>query len=198
MRRYCWLFAAVIIWTGCGREERREATSFVKILTQKQSDLAAINYLEKDLLGSTRAWCESIIANGAGKAKDLTDNAVSAKELAKSAEVVSAQLGQLRQEIYGHPLKQEFTMEVRANLLKQISVRQRVLQDVRTGLQTSASNFEQYAQTRDYKGDSYPPEIDRLYSKLSTYSGPEDVMGKAIKELKVKYTIEEKEVLGKT
>lgn len=196
--RYCWLLAAGLVWTGCGKEERREATSLVKVLSQKRTDLAAINALEKDLLGSTRSWCEGIIANGAGKGKDLQENATSAKALAQSAGEVSTQLGQLRQSIYDQPLKQEYPQSVRGTLLAQLMKRQRTLQDVRNALDASAASFLQFAQSRAYTGDTYPQGIDKLYSIVSGYVGPEDALGKAIENLKAKYTIQDADLAGKT
>jgi hypothetical protein len=196
--RYCWLLAATMAFSGCGKEERREATSLVKVLSQKRTDLAAINALEKDLLGSTRSWCEGIMANGAGKGKDLEENAVSAKALAQSAGVVSTQLGELRQAIYDQPLKQEYPQGVRGTLLSQLMKRQRTLQDVRYALDASAASFLQFAQSRAYTGDTYPPGIDKLYSIVSGYVGAEDVMGKAIQDLKVKYAIQDADLAGKT
>jgi hypothetical protein len=196
--RYCWLLAAVIVWTGCGKAERREATSLCNILSQKQADLKATNALEKDLLGSTKSWCEGIIASGAGRGKALEENAVSAKELAQSAAVVSTQLGQMRQAIYDQPLKEEFPEGVRSALINQLMKRQKMLQEVRAALEASSAGFLEFSQSRAYKGDSYPAGIDKLNSLLSGYSGPEDALGKAIQELKVKYTISDAELVGKT
>lgn len=196
--RYCWLLAAVVLWTGCGKAERQEAVSLCKILGQKQADLTAINALEKDLLGSTRSWCEGIVNNGAGKGKDLDENAVSAKALAQSAAAVSSQLGELRQAIYDLPLKEEYPQGVRSALINQLMKRQKMLQEVRVDLAASAANFLEFAQSRSYQGDTYPAGIDKLNSMLSSYNGPEDAMGKAIEELKVKYTLQGVDLVGKT
>ena len=196
--RYCWLLTAVLFWTGCGKEERREATSLVNVLSQKQADLAAINALENDLLGSTRSWCEGITSNGGGKGKDLAENAASAKALAQSAGVVATQLGQLRQSIYDQPLTQEYPQSVRSTLINQIMKRQKMLQEVRMALDASAANFLEFGQSRTYKGDTYPAGIDKLTAILAAYHGPEDVVGKAIHDLKVKYTIQEVDRAGKT
>jgi len=196
--RYCWLLAAVVLWTGCGKAERQEAASLCKALSQKQASLAAINALEKDLLGSTRSWCEGIVNNGAGHGKDLDENAASAKALAQSASVVSTQLGELRQSIYDQPLKEEYPQGVRSALINQLMKRQKMLQEVRADLDASAANFLEFAQSRAYKGDTYPAGIDKLNTLLSKYSGPEDAMGKAIEELKVKYTLGDADLAGKT
>ena len=196
--RYGWLLAAVLLWTGCGKEERREAMSLCKVLGQKQADLAAINALEKDLLGSTREWCGGIVNNGAGKGKDLEENAASAKGLSQSAGVVATQLSQVRQAIYDQPLKQEYTEGVRSTLINQIMKRQTMLQAVRTALDASAAGFLESARSRAYKGDTYPAGIDQLNSLVSGYSGPEDAVGKAIEDLKLKYSIQDAELAGKT
>jgi hypothetical protein len=196
--RYCWLLAAVLVWTGCGKEERREATSLCKVLSQKQADLAATNGLEKDLVASTRAWYEGIINNGAGAGKGLEDNAASAKTLSQSAALVSTQLGQVRQAIYDQPLKQEYPQGVRDTVINQLMKRQRTLQEVRAALDACAANFVEFEHSRAYKGDTYPAGIDKLNSLLSGYTGPEDAVGKATQDLKSKYTLTDADLLSKT
>jgi hypothetical protein len=194
--RYCCIFAAALVWTGCGGAERKEAVTFCKMLTQKKADFDATNALEKDLLGSTRSWCESIIAAGSGHGKDLQGNADSAKELAQSASLVSTQLGQLRQSLYDLPLHKEELQAIRAKLLSQIQKRQTMLQSVRTALQGAADNFLEFEQSRAYTGDTYPAGIDKLNSMLGSYSGPEDLLGKAIAELKATYKIQDADLAG--
>jgi hypothetical protein len=196
--RYCWLLAAVLIWTGCGKEERREATTLCKLLHQKRADQAAVNALEKDLVGSTRGWYEGIINNGAGRGKGLDENAASAKALSQSAALVSTQLGQLRQAIYDQPLKEEYTEGVRGTVINQLMKRQRTLQDVRSALDACAADFVGFGQSRAYKGDTYPAGIDKLNSLLGGYTVPEDSMGKAITDLKAKYEITDADLAGKS
>ena len=192
--RYCFILAAALVWTGCGGAERKEAVTFCKVLTQKQADFAATNALEKDLLGSTRSWAESIIAAGSGHGKDLSGNADSAKELAQSASVVSTQLGQLRQSLYDQPLRKENVQAIRSGLISKIQKRQAMLQDVRAALQGAAANFLEFEQSRAYTGDTYPGGIDKLNSMLGGYAGPEDLLGKAIAELKATYKIQDAEL----
>jgi len=192
--RYGCILAAALAWTGCGGSERKEAVTFCKVLTQKQPDFAATNALEKDLLDSTRSWCESIIAGGSGHGKDLQGNADSAKELAQSASLVSRQLGQLRQSLYDQPLRKENVQEIRGKLLSQIQKRQTMLQDVRTNLEGAAANFLEFEQSRAYTGDTYPAGIDKLNSMLAGYTAPEDILGKAIAELKATYKIQDSEL----
>jgi len=187
--RYTWLLAAALLWTGCGKQEQQEAATFCNFLTQKQADFAATNALEKDLLGSTLAWAEGIINRGAGHGKDLAENATSADELSKSAAVVSTQLGQLRQALSDQPLHQEYPMTVRGDLVNQLMKRQRMLQEVRTALDASAASFREFAQSRAYTGDTYPAGIDKLNSMLGGHSGADDVLAKAIADLKAKYKI---------
>ena len=196
--RVCWLLPAALLFTGCGREEKREATNLVKVLIEKKAELAGINALEKDLLGSTHSWCESIVAGGAGKGKQLEENATSAKGLAQSAEVIASQLSQLRQSIYNQPLKQEYPQSVRGALINSIMKRQKMLQEIRMALDASATNFLEFAQSRAYNGDTYPAGIVRLNQILSSYHGPEDVLGKAIDDLKVKYAIQDADLVVKT
>ena len=196
--QYCGLLAAMVCLAACGKQERREAALLCQTLSQKQADLAAVNALEKDLLGSTRSWCDGIVNNGGGKGKELEENAESAKTLALSAGAVANQLGQLRQAIYDLPLKEEYPQSVRGVLINQILHRQKMLQDVRMALDASAAGFLDAARSRAYVGDTYPAGIDKLHSLVSGYSGPEDALGKAIQDLKVKYTLRDVDLAGKT
>ena len=166
---YCCLVAVVLMWTGCGREERKEAVTFCQTLIQTQAEFAATNALEKEALSSTRNWAESIATNGAGSAADLQGNADSAKSLSSSATLVSTQLGQFRQKIYDVPLKKESLQTIRANLLTQIMKRQKTLQEVRVALEASADNFLEFKQSRAYKGDTYPAGIDKLKGIFDGY-----------------------------
>jgi uncharacterized protein YPO0396 len=196
--RYGWLLIAVIFLTACGKEERREAATLCKTLSREQVDLAAVNALEKDLLGSTRAWCAGIISNGAGKTKELEENAASAKSLAQSANTVATQLSQVRQTLYDLPLKQEYPQGVRSTFINQIMKRQKMLQEIRMALDASAAGFLEFSRSRSYTGDSYPAAIDKLNSLVSGYSGPDDAIGNAIRDLKVKYTLSDVDLAAKT
>jgi len=187
--RYCWLLAAVALFSGCGKEERAEAVRFSKVLQQKSADFAKANALEKDFLAGARAWCDSIMADGAGRGDQLNQNAAVAKDLAKSAAFISTQVGTVRQAIYDAPVKQEFAQSIRVNLLTQLTKRQRSLQDVRALLDDSAPGFLDLRLSRDYKGDSYPGGIPQLSALLGAYISPEDLVGAAIKSLKTKYDI---------
>lgn len=61
------LLTSALCLAGCGKAEKREAVTFYKALSAKSADFTNTNALEKDLLGSTKAWCESITNNGAGR-----------------------------------------------------------------------------------------------------------------------------------
>ncbi len=192
------LLAAVLVWSGCGGAERREATSLLQVLDQKKAELAGINGLEKDLLGSVRAWSEGIIAKGGGAGKELQENAAAAKGLSDAASIVATQLSQFRQTLSSQPLKEEFPQSVRSTLMNQIMKRQKMLQELRMALQGSADGFLEFGRSRSYHGDTYPAGIDKLNSMLSTYRGPEDAVSKAMQDLRVKYTIEDADLKGKT
>ena len=127
--RYCWLLAAVALFSGCGKEERTEAVRFCRTLQQKSADFASANAMEKDFLASARSWCGSIMENGAGRGDQLNQNAAVAQDLAKSAAFISTQVGAVRQAVYDESLKQEFPQSIRVNLITQLTKRQRLLQD---------------------------------------------------------------------
>jgi hypothetical protein len=189
--RYCWLLAALALFSGCGKEERIEAVRFSKMLQQKSADFAKANAMEKDFLASARSWCDSIMAGGAGRGDQLNQNAAVAKDLAKSAAFISTQLGTVRQAIYDEPIKQEYTQSIRVNLITQLTKRQRLLQEARAVLDASAPDFLELRLSPDYKGDSYPGGIPKLNAMLEGYPSPADVVGEAIKSLKTKYNIQD-------
>lgn len=193
-----WIVVAAVLLTSCGRQERREAVSLCKALSQKQADLTAVNNLEKDLMASERPWCEGIISNGAGKGKELEQNAESAKTMAFSAGEVANQLGRLRQAIYDIPLQEEYPQSVRSTLINQMMQRQKKLQEVRTALDASSAGFLDLSRSRAYNGDSYPPAIDRLNTLTSGYVMPEDAFRKAIGDLKAKYSLSDADLAGRT
>ena len=189
------VLAAAVLLTACGGPERREAASLCKALSQKQADLTAVNNLEKDLMGSLRPWCDGIVNNGGGKGKELEQNAESAKTMAFSASEVANQLGHLRQAIYD---LQEYPQSVRSGLINQMMQRQKKLQEVRLALEASSAGFLDLARSSAYKGDTYPPAIDKLNSLTSGYVMPEDALAKAIGDLKVKYTLKDVDLAGRT
>ena len=191
---YCWLLAATVLFSGCGREERAEAVRFSKTLQQKSADFAKANAMEKDFLASARVWCESIMANGAGRGDELNQNAAVAKDLAKSAAFISTQVGAVRQAIYDEPVKHEYPQSIRVNLITQLTKRQRLLQEERALLDDSAPGFLDLRLSRDYKGDAYPGGIPKLNAMLQTYMSPEDFVGEAIQALKTKYNIQDSDL----
>jgi len=189
--RYCWLLAAVALFSGCGKEERTEAVRFSKTLQQKSADFAEANAMEKDFLASARSWCDSIMADGAGRGDQLNQNAAVAKDLAKSAAFISTQVGTVRQAVYDEPIKHEYAQSIRVNLITQLTKRQRLLQESRALLDDSAPGFLDLRLSRDYKGDSYPGGIPKLNVMLEGYSSPADIVADAIKSLKTKYDIQD-------
>lgn len=191
---YCWFPMALSILCGCGGAAHQEAVGFSRILAQGRADYAAGNAAEKDLVAAARSWSEGIIANGAGHGEQLGQNARVAADLAKSADSISAQLGQLRKAVYDQTLQKEFTQGIRSNLITQITKRQRTLQELRTALTDSAAQFQELSQTRSYKGDSYPTAVDKLSQMTQSYQTPADVVGEALGSLKTEYGIKDVEL----
>ena len=189
--RYCWLLAAVALFSGCGKEEHAEAVRFSKTLQQKSADFASANAMEKDFLASARSWCGSIMENGAGRGDQLNQNAAVAKDLAKSAAFISTQVGAVRQAVYDEPVKEEYPQSIRLSLITSLTKRQRSLQDLRALLDDSAPSFLELKLSPDYKGDAYPGGIPKLNALLEGYSSPKDVVAEAIQSLKTKYNIQD-------
>jgi hypothetical protein len=192
--RCCCLAAAIVFSSGCGKEERREAVGFYKVLVEKRAGFAESNGLEKDYIGSVRSWCESIVANGSGLGTQLEQNASVARDLAKSAETISAQLGLVRQAVYDLSIQKEYPQDIKNALIGQLTKRQRFLQDLRAALDDSAKGFEALGQSRAYKGDSYPNAMGTLTGVLQTYHTPGDPVADAVTALSTKYSIKDSEL----
>ncbi len=188
------LLAFTLCLAGCGKEERAEAVRLTKLLTEKQPHFEKANAIEKELVVSAGAWCDGIVANGAGRGVELDQNSRIAAELAKSAVAASTELGQVRQAVYGESLQKEYPQSVRSELITQLTKRQRQLQDVRAMLEESAPQFSQYRESKAYTGDSYPGAIGKLDALLKAYKPPDDVVGTAIAGLKAKYKLTSNEL----
>ena len=192
--RHCLLLAAVAFITGCGKQERTEAVQFAKALTEQKANFASANTIEKDFVGSARAWCGGIMANGAGRGVELDQNAAVAVELAKSAVSISSQLSQVRQAIDGQPLKEEYPRNVRNVLTTQLTKRQRLLQDMRALLEQSAPQFLEYRRSKAYVGDAFPDGVGKLDVLLRAYKVPEDALGTALAALQAKYGLSDSDL----
>ncbi len=179
---------------GCGKQERTEAVRLTKVLTEKQADFDRANKIENEFLASARAWCGGITSSGSGRGVELEQNAVVVTELAKSTVAASAELGHIREAVSAQPLTKEYLQGVRGKLITQLTKRQRMLQEVRVLLEHSAPQFLQYRNDKSYTGDAYPGEIANLAAFLAAYKGAEDVVGEAVKDLKTKYHLEEREL----
>src|ERR1051325_9654142 len=97
--KYWLLAAAVLLSSGCGKQERLEAGKLHSALTQRKGGFAEANVQEREFISSLRGWCASITTDGAGTGAQLDQNAAVAQDLAKSAAAVSAQVGQVRQAV---------------------------------------------------------------------------------------------------
>jgi hypothetical protein len=187
--RYCWLLAAVALFSGCGKEERMEAVRLCKTLQQKSADFAGANAMEKDFVASGRSWCGSVIETGSGRGDQLKQNMAVAKDLVKSAQFISTQVGAVRQAVYDEPIKQEYPQSIRVNLITQLTKRQRFLQEARALLDDTGPGFQELGLGPGYKGDSYPDSIPKLNVLLEGAASPKDVVGEAIQALKTKYDL---------
>jgi len=183
------LLASAPIFTGCGRETHREAVALCQVLEKNQPNYNTANGMERDLVASTRGWTETIMTAGAGKGAELTQNAAVAKELAKSADLISTSLGELRKTVYDQDIQKEELQTVRTTINAQISKRQKFLSEIRVVLLETADQFDGLAQSRAYKGDTYPAGIDKLSHMLQSYHSPEDAVRQAIESLKSDYGI---------
>lgn len=188
------LLTAAAILGGCGGKERAEGLQMAKVLKQHQADFAAANQLESELVGSARAWCAAIVANGAGRGADLDKNAAVAEGLAKSAVEVSSRLSGVRAAITGLAVEREYGMGVRGDIITALTQRQRQLQDLRALLQQIAPQFLEYKSRKDFAGDSYPGEIQKLDTLLKAYGAPRDIVGDTLKSLTEKYSLSAEEL----
>ncbi len=194
MRAAIVLFAAAVFLTGCGREERAEAIRLAKTLTRQQSSYAKADAIEKEFVSNARAWSAAFAASGAGRGIVLDQNATVATELAKSAVAISTELSQVSQAVREQTLNKEYPQGVRDQLMTQLMSRQRLLQDMRTLLDKSASQFREYRSSKTYTGDTYPSEIAKLSAMLERYKPPEDAVAAALNALKSNYKLKSSEL----
>jgi len=183
------LLASITFFTGCGKQAHREAGVLYQVLERNQPAYNSSNGMERDLVASTRTWTENIMTSGAGHGAELTQSAVVARELAHSADLISTQLGELRKIMYDQILKTDDLQAVRSQINIQISKRQQFLQRLRIVLDGTAGEFENLAQSRSYRGDTYPAGIDQIGQLLQTYHSPEDVVRQTMESLKSDYGI---------
>jgi hypothetical protein len=188
------VLALAAILGGCGGKERAEGLQIAKALKQHQADFASANQLENELINGARSWCASIIANGAGRGAQLEQNAAVAEGLAKSAVEVSNRLSGLRTAIADLAVEQEYGMGVRGDIITALTQRQRQLQELRALLQQIAPQFLEYKTQKNFAGDSYPGEIQKLDALLRAYSAPKDLVGDTLKALSEKYSFTAEEL----
>jgi ABC-type transporter Mla subunit MlaD len=97
----------------------------------------------------------------------------------------------LRKAVYDQQLQKEELQTLRTAINGQISKRQKFLQELRTALQQTAEQFDALAQSRAYRGDTYPPGIDRVSQLVQSYHSPEDAVRQAVESLKSDFGITE-------
>ena len=73
----------------------------------------------------------------------------------------------------------------------------RAVQYIPLKSQTYATGFEALAQSRDYKGDSYPNALGKLTTVVQSYHAPADPVSDAVTALAAKYSIKDTD-LGTT
>jgi len=183
------VLASTPLFTGCGKEAHREAAALCQVLERSQPVYNNANGMERDLVTSTRSWTDTIMTNGGGRGAEIAQNAGVARELARSADLISTQLGELRKTVYDQPLKKEELQTVRTAINAQITKRQKFLSEIRIVLMDTGAQFEALGQSRSYKGDSYPAGIDKLSQLLQSYHSPEDAVRQAVESLKADYGI---------
>jgi hypothetical protein len=190
----CVVVAAAAVLAGCGKQERLEAVGFAKVLSDREANFTEANAIEKDFIANAQAWCAGIVESGSGRGAVLDQNAAVAAELAKSAVAVSAQLSEVRQAIDAQPLHEEYTRTVRNAVTTQLTRRQRMLQDVRTLLESAATQFHAYRQSKSFTGDAYPDGIAQLNTLLASYKPPQPAVETALSSLKSKYHLRDNEI----
>ena len=188
-RYACVLVMAALVFS-CGRAERKEAVGLFQVLKQQQAGFTSANNMEQDLYKSARAWADGIAVNGSGAGADLSGNAAVARDLAKSADMISAQVGLVRQAIYNHEVREEYPQSIRTGLIGQLTKRQRRLQDLRAQLDETAKGLVELGQAAGYKGDSYPGTFPQLRQMVDSYK-TDDAVPAAMSALKAKYDIKD-------
>jgi hypothetical protein len=183
------LLATGLLFTGCGKQAHRDAVALGEILEKNQSGYNNSNGMERDLIAGTRAWTETIMTRGAGRGLELTQNARVAQQLAKSADLISAQLGEFRKSLYDQPLQQETLQTMRTAINAQITKRQKFLQEIRIVLVDTETQFRELTVRLTYRGDTYSVGIDRLAELVQPYHYPEDIVLHTLQSLRLDYGI---------
>jgi hypothetical protein len=184
--RYCFVLAALAL-AGCGKQERNEALQLAKVLKSQEADFNKANEAERTFVTNARGWCAVVTKDGAGRGKQLEQNAATAVDLAQAAVAVSNQLGVLRMAVNGPTLTEEFPQSIRDNLIGDLTRRQRTLQEMRASLQEAAPEFLAYEKIKNFAGDTYPQGVAKLNAMLGPYSVPVDLVGSALASLREKY-----------
>ena len=185
--RSCLLAGAVLLASGCGKQERSEAVQLAKTLQQQKATFDAANTAEQDLVTKSKAWCRGIMASGAGKGTGLDQNAAQAAQFAKDAVAISTQLSQVRQGIDAVSLTEEFPRGVKNELTTALTKRQRLLHELRTLAEQVSPQFLAYKEMKDYAGDSYPDGLTKFDAALRTHMRPDDSVATALAALKEKF-----------
>ena len=134
------------------------------------------------------------MANGSGSGKVLEQNATIARDFSKSADAISAEVGQVRQAVYNLTMTKDYTQEVRTTLIGQLTKRQRFLQELHMALDDAAKGFDSLGETKGYKGDSYPNAMGKLTTSVQGYRSQNDAVAEALAGLTEKYAIKDSEL----
>ena len=185
--RSCLCAAAVLLASGCGKQERSEAVQLAKTLQQQKATFDAANAAEQELVTKAKAWGRAIMETGAGKGTGLDQNAAQAAQFAKDALAVSTQLSQVRQGIDAVSLTEEFPRGVKNELTTALTKRQRLLHDLRTLADQLSPQFLAYKTMKDYAGDSYPDGLTKFDEALRTHMRPDDSVATALAALQEKF-----------
>jgi hypothetical protein len=190
----CFLAAAALLFTACGKQERLEAVRFAKTVAAAQGNFTSAGAIEKEFVENARAWSGGIVGYGSGRAEELDQNAAVAAELAKSVVAASAQLSQIRQAIDAQALSEEYPRSVRNTLTTQLTRRQRMLQDARVLLENAAAEFRHYREAKLSAAETYPDGVAKLAAMLTSYKPPENAVADALTALRTKYKLADTEI----
>jgi hypothetical protein len=171
---------ALLCFAGCRTDDAQPAARLSAAIAGAQPPFAAANVEEQALIVRARAWCNAIVAAGAGHDAGLDRNTAIAVQLSQSAAAIVQRLEDVRQSLNRVHLRAEEPRRVRAELVSQLSRRKTALEALHTELDETVSQFRGFAQDRDYSGDTVPDRVRSIDETLGAWPTPEDIFSPAL------------------
>jgi ABC-type transporter Mla subunit MlaD len=171
---------ALLCFAGCRTDDGQASARLTAAISAAQTPFAAANAEEQALIVRARAWCNAIVAAGAGHDAGLARNTATAVQLSQSAAATAERLDEIRQSLNRVRLRAEDARRVRAELVAQLSRRKTAVEAFHMALDETVSQLRAFAQDRDYSGDTVPDRVRSIDETLGAWPTPEDIFSPAL------------------